>query len=70
MSGEETFGRIRMQDARYWNPAVEDRCQSIPGQHSFLTAATKSLPPQTTDTLPKDTEPIGVSRDRMVSVIT
>src|SRR5215831_15370091 len=41
MSSEEAFGRIRVQDTRYWNPAVEDRCQSIPRQHSLLTAATK-----------------------------
>jgi hypothetical protein len=31
-----------MQDTGYWNPAVKDRCQSIPRQHPSLTAATKN----------------------------
>lgn len=37
----ELFGslhRIRMQDTRDRNPAVKDRCHSIPRQHPLLTA--------------------------------
>src|SRR5438874_6649708 len=59
-----------MHDVRCGNPAVEDRCQPIPRQRCFLTAATKNSPPQPTKTSPENTELIEVARNGMVLVIT
>src|SRR5713101_8317601 len=69
MSGDEVFQRIGMQDAGHWYPAREDRVETIPRQHAALTTATKYQPPQSAQALPEDTQPVEVSRDRMVSVV-
>ena len=70
MTREEALRRIRMQDTRYRNPSVKDRCHSIPRQRPLLAAATKNPVPQSTQTPTKDAELIQISRDRVVSVIT
>src|SRR5262245_56111320 len=70
MNCEETLRGIGMQDTGYWNPAVKDRCRSIPRQRPLLAAATENPVPQSTQTPTKDTELIQISRDRVVSVVT
>src|SRR5262245_26438478 len=52
---------IRMQNAGQGNPAVKNRFQSIPRQHSRLTATTESKSPEPTQTLAKNTKPIRVT---------
>src|SRR5437879_13892556 len=70
MTREEALRRIRMQDTRYRNPSVKDRCHSIPRQRPLLAAAPKNPVPQSTQTPTKDAELIQISRDRVVSVVT
>src|ERR1035438_1898118 len=38
MSGDKAIHRVRVQDARYWNPAVQNRADPIPGCPAPLTA--------------------------------
>src|ERR1019366_4292514 len=38
MSGDKAIHRVRVQDARYWNPAVQNRAEPIPGCPTSLTA--------------------------------
>src|ERR1700733_13587549 len=69
MSGEEAGGRIRMQNTWSWKPLREDREVPIP-RYAPLTAAAESEPPQAPRSLPADTQPVDVSRDWVVAVIT
>jgi len=46
MSGVKTCRRIRVQDAGYRNPAVQNRVKPIPGCPALLTATEKNKPPQ------------------------
>jgi hypothetical protein len=57
-----------MQNTWSWRPLREDREEPIPRDAS-LTAAAESEPPQSPHSLPEDTQPVDVSRDRMVAVI-
>ena len=68
MSGEKTNYRIRMQNTWSWQPLREDREEPIP-RGASLTAAAENEPPQSPHSLPEDTQPVDVSRDRMVAVI-
>ena len=68
MSGEKAYDRIGMQNAWSWDPASGSSGDPIP-LHRLLTAATQSKPPQAPQSLPEDTQPIDVSRDRAVLVI-
>src|SRR5262249_51647964 len=70
MSGGEAYRWIRMQNARGGNPAAQDWFQSIPRQHSRLTATTESQAPKSTQTLAKDTKPIRVTWNSVVLVVT
>jgi hypothetical protein len=68
MSGEKANDRIRMQNTWSWQPLREDREEPIP-RGASLTAAAENEPPQSPHSLPEDTQPVDVSRDRMVAVI-
>ena len=46
MSGVEALRRIRVQDAGYRNPAVQNRVKPIPGCPALLTATEQNKPPQ------------------------
>ena len=69
MSGEKADYRIRMQNTWSWQPLREDREELIP-RGASLTAAAENEPPQSPHSLPEDTQPVDVSRDCMVAVIT
>ena len=69
MSGEKAGDRIRMQNTWSWKPPREDWEVPIPRDAS-LTAAAENEPPQSPQALPEDTQPVDVSRDCMVAVIT
>jgi len=64
MSGEEAYGRIRMQNAGCWKPGSEDS-RDLGPWHRLLTAAAKSEPPQAPQPLSKDTQLVDVARDRL-----
>ena len=68
MSGEKAYDRIGMQNAWCWDRASGNSGDPIP-LHKLLTAATQSKPPQAPQSLPEDTQPIEVTRDRVVLVI-
>ena len=68
MSGVEANCRIGMQNAWSWNPPLEDPNDPVP-RPSSLTASAKNEPPQSSQALSKDTQPIDVAGDRMVAVI-
>jgi hypothetical protein len=68
MKSEKADNRIGMQDARGRDPASGNSGDPNP-LHGLLTAATQSKPPQAPQPLPKDTQPIDVTRDRVVLVI-
>src|SRR6202790_5633963 len=68
MGGEKANYRIRMQNTWSWQPLREDREELIP-RGASLTAAAENEPPQSPHSLPEDTQPVDVSRDRMVAVI-
>jgi hypothetical protein len=70
MSGNEAFHRVWMRNTGHWNPARKERFQPVPGQHPELATTAQNQPPQATYALPEDTQPVEVSRDRMLSVIT
>ena len=57
-----------MQNAWGWNPSLEDPGYSGPRPTS-LTAAAQNEPPHSSQALSEDTQPIDVSRNRMVTVI-
>jgi hypothetical protein len=57
-----------MQNAGCWEPASEDSGDPTP-LHWLLTAATQSKPPQSPQSLSKETQLIDVARDRVVLVI-
>ena len=57
-----------MQNTGSWKPLREDREEPIPCG-ATLTAAAENEPPQSPHSLPEDTQPVDVSRDRMVTVI-
>jgi hypothetical protein len=63
MSGEESGYRIRMQNAWGWNPSWEDSGYPAPRHASPLTAAAQDEPPQSSQALPEDTQPVDVSQD-------
>src|ERR1700685_26338 len=69
MSSEEAGGRIRKQNTWSWKPSREDREVPIP-RGASLTAAAADGPPQSPHSLPEDTQPVDVSRDCVVAVIT
>jgi hypothetical protein len=69
MSGEETSDSIWMQNAGSWNPAREDQGEPIP-LRGALTASAYKEPPQSPQALPEGTQPVEISRDRVVAVIT
>ncbi len=58
-----------MQNTWSWNPLREDREVPIP-RYASLAAAAENEPPQSPHSLPEDTQPVDVSRDGMVAVIT
>ena len=58
-----------MQNTWNWKPLREDREVPIP-RYAPLTAAAESEPPQAPHSLPADTQPVDVSRDCVVAVIT
>ena len=58
-----------MQNLWSWKPLREDREVPIP-RDSALAAAAENEPPQSPHSLPEDTQPVDVSRDCMVAVIT
>ena len=58
-----------MQNAWCWGPVSGDAGNPIP-LHRLLAAATQSVPPQASQSLPKDTQPIDVTGNRVVLVIT
>src|SRR5215469_2448871 len=62
MSSEKAGQRIGMQNARSWNPSGEDQKHAIPPA-TPLTAATQREPPQSSQALPEETQPIDVSRE-------
>src|SRR5262249_20290516 len=68
MSGEKAYDRVGMQNAWCWDPASGNAGDPIP-LHRLLAATTQGKPPQASQPLPEDTQPIDVSRDRMVLVI-
>jgi hypothetical protein len=39
MSGDKALHRVRVHNAGYWNPAVQNRVKPIPGCPASLTAA-------------------------------
>ncbi len=57
-----------MQNPWSWKPLRKDREEPIP-RGAALTAAAENEPPQAPHSLPEDTQPVDVSRDRMVAVI-
>ena len=59
-----------MQDARVWNPPVEDRNQTLPTYLSALAAANQNITPQPIQPSLEEPQLIDVSGDRMVLGIT
>ena len=58
-----------MQNSWSWKPSGVDREVPIP-RYSALAATAENEPPQSPHSLPEDTQPVDVSRDGMVAVIT
>jgi hypothetical protein len=68
MSGEKADYRIKDVEHVELESLRKDREEPIPGGAALTTAA-ESKPPQAPHSLPEDTQPVDVSRDRMVAVI-
>src|SRR5260370_42690057 len=69
MRGVEACVGIRMQDARLWNPSVQQWGKSLPPPLCSLTAPDENTPPQPVDTSLKDAELSRVARHTVVLVI-
>ena len=70
MSSAETFHRVRVQNARERNPAVQQSVQLLPGLAPLLTATKQDVSPQYAQPVLEQRQPIGVARNRVVAVIT
>src|ERR1039458_9260802 len=69
MGGVKANARIRMQNARVRQPAVQDRAVSLP-LHAALATSPQHLPPHKLETMPKSAQGRTVARHRVVEVVT
>ena len=69
MSSAETCHRVRVQNARERNPAVQQSVQLLPGLAPLLTATKQDVSPQYAQPVLEQRQPIGVARNRVVLVI-
>ena len=59
-----------MQNAKRWNPSVEERVEPLPTHIAALTAMDQYHPPQSAKPMPKDFQLRQVTRNGMVTVVT
>jgi hypothetical protein len=69
MSGGEAPIGIGMQNARDWNPTVEQRGDPLPRHAGPLTATDENVSPKPAQPMHKQMKPISVTRDRVILVI-
>jgi len=66
MCGGKAFARIRMQDARFRDPPIEQFSHAHPGQSVPLAATDQSSPPQQGQPEPEHMEALKVPRYRVI----
>ncbi len=59
-----------MQNTWSWNPLREDREGTDPHATRRWLRRPRNEPPQSPHSLPEDSQPVDVSRDGMVAVVT
>src|SRR4029453_893573 len=70
MTGGEALLGIRMQHPWNRNPAIKKRSMPLPLHRPTLTAAGQDGPPQTPQPMHENAQPMKISRNSVVLVIT
>jgi hypothetical protein len=70
MSGGEALLWVRMQHPWVRNPAIKKRSMPLPRHLATLTTTNQNGPPQSSQPMHENAQPIEVSRDSVVLVIT